>query len=527
MKIKNVFTRLGVASREAWVLPSLVAVLNLLPAGRVTAQTFTTLHSFTFSDGASPRAELILSGNTLYGTAAGGGSSGAGTVFALSTDGTGFTNLHLFQKIYYRLGNANCNALLDCVRAGGEDCECTPAPGQYYCRCYGYGEGARPYAGLILSSNTLYGTASQGGTAGNLYSARQGTVFGVNTDGTGFTTLHSFTRESNPRAGLILSGNSLYGTTEGGTSGAGTVFALNTDGTGFTSLRSFAGGNDGAYPHGGLILSGNTLYGTTEGGSSDAGTVFALNTGGTGFTILHRFAGGSDGANPTAGLVLSGNTLYGTTSAGGSGGAGTVFAVNTDGTGFTNLHSFAATSTNSSGTYTNSDGATPQAGLILSGNTLYGTATGGGSSGKGAVFALNTDGTGFTNLHSFTACATNSSGVETNGDGAYPYAGLLLSGNTLYGTASAGGTSGNGTVFSLSFRPQLTITPSGTNVILSWPISYAGFSYTGSILQQTANLGSPDAWVLSDLFPPVIVDGRIRLSGPTLGPQRFYRLRRQ
>src|SRR5438477_11644480 len=38
---------LGAASRKAWVLPTLIAVLNLSPAGRVTAQTFTTLHSFT------------------------------------------------------------------------------------------------------------------------------------------------------------------------------------------------------------------------------------------------------------------------------------------------------------------------------------------------------------------------------------------------------------------------------------------------------------------------------------------------
>ena len=77
----------------------------------------------------------------------------------------------------------------------------------------------------------------------------------------------------------------------------------------------------------------------------------------------------------------------------------------------------------------NSDGANPYAGLILSGNTLYGTANGGGSSGNGTVFAVNTNGTGFTNLHSFTAYLVN------NSDGAYPEAGLILSGNTLYGTA--------------------------------------------------------------------------------------------
>ena len=92
------------------------------------------------------------------------------------------------------------------------------------------------------------------------------------------------------------------------------------------------------------------------------------------YIVLRR----NDGANPEAGLILSGNTLYGTTYyGGGTNGDGTVFAVNTDGTGFTNLHSFTATTV----TYpwTNSDGANPEARLILSGNTLYGTTFGGGS----------------------------------------------------------------------------------------------------------------------------------------------------
>src|SRR5450759_5024892 len=82
--IKNLFTRLGVASMRSRVLPALIAGLGLIPAGRVTAQTFTNLHSFTApsgsnstnSDGAVPYAGLILSGNILYGTAEQGGSSG-------------------------------------------------------------------------------------------------------------------------------------------------------------------------------------------------------------------------------------------------------------------------------------------------------------------------------------------------------------------------------------------------------------------------------------------------------------------
>src|SRR5258706_3583771 len=95
-----------------------------------------------------------------------------------------------------------------------------------------------------------------------------------------------------------------------------------------------------------------------------------------------------------------------------------------------------------------SDGKEPMAGLLLSGNTLYGTAYRGGSSGYGTVFAVNTNGTGFTNLHSFTALDTFTR--TTNSDGVYPQADLMLSGNDLYGTASQGGSAGGGTVFSLS-----------------------------------------------------------------------------
>ena len=108
-------------------------------------------------------------------------------------------------------------------------------------------------------------------------------------------------------------------------------------------------------------------------------------------------------------MVLSGNTLYGTAELGGSGNYGTVFAVNTNGTGFTTLYSF--TATNDNGIITNSEGAAPWCELALSGNTLYGTAAQGGSGLDGTVFALNTDGTGFTTIHIFTA-RTGTSGLS-------------------------------------------------------------------------------------------------------------------
>src|SRR5204863_283474 len=140
----------------------------------------------------------------------------------------------------------------------------------------------------------------------------------------------------------------------------------------------------------------------------------------------------------------SGNTLYGTAQLGGNNLRGAIFDINTDDTGITNLHSIAAIPI-FPGPYTNSDATHPLAGLILSGSTLYGTASGGGTFGHGTIFKINTDGTGFTNLHIFTPTPG-----WVNSDGAYPYAELTLAGNTLYGTASQGGNNGNGTVFKLN-----------------------------------------------------------------------------
>jgi uncharacterized repeat protein (TIGR03803 family) len=236
-----------------------------------------------------------------------------------------------------------------------------------------------------------------------------------------------------------------------------------------------------------LALSGNTLYGTTSrGGGGSAGTVFGVNADGTGFTNLHSFtpvsgslSTNSDGKFPYAGVVLSGNTLYGTTRYAGSGAAGTVFRLNTDGTGFTNLHSFTPVSGSLS---TNSDGAYPYGGLMLSGNALFGTTEGGGSGGSGTIFKINTNGTGFANLYTFSAAVyVNSLGASTNSDGAYSYAGLLLSGNTLYGTTQQGTSRGSGAVFALTLASAPTPIPLniqliGSTAVLSWSDLASAFS---------------------------------------------------
>ena len=129
------------------------------------------------------------------------------------------------------------------------------------------------------------------------------------------------------------------------------------------------------------------------------------------------------------------------------------------------------------------------------------------------MFTINTDGTGFTTLYAFT----------DGNDGAYPYAALILSDNTLFGTAEEGGAEGYGTVFSLSLPPspsELVITPTGPYVILSWPVSTNGF-----ILQSTTNLAAPSAW--TNVAPePVVIAGQNLIINTMSGAQQFYRLKR-
>ncbi len=409
------------------------------------------------------------------------------------------------------------------------------------------GDGSHPDSPLVLSSNTLYGTTSSGNT-----------VFAINTDGTGFTTLYKFSGGADgagPIGRLVLSGSNLYGTTElGGTgNGGGTVFSLRTDGTAFTNLYSFHG-YDGAGPEAGLVLSADTLYGTTfGGGTAQSGTVFKINTDGTGFATLHNFTAGNgitniDGGDPRCGLVVSGNTLYGTTYYGGSGGNGTIFAVNTDGTGFRVLYNFAE-GRDELNSFSNVGGANPGAGMVLSGETLYGTAENGGALHGGTVFKIDTNGANFVTLHDLDlyvdrvhpqaglALSGNilygTAGivfeVSTNGTGytiiyafdfvsqGYPQE-LISSGNTLYGVTPTGGTLRDGTVFSLFTPPRLTINPFGEDLVLTWPTNSPGFS-----LQATTNLVPPVTW--TTVSPgAVVINGQNVITNSISAAQQFYRL---
>lgn len=85
------------------------------------------------------------------------------------------------------------------------------------------------------------------------------------------------------------------------------------------------------------------------------------------------------------------------------------------------------------------DGAAPYSGLTDVNGSLYGTASAGGTSGNGMAFGIS--------ISSRKEIAHDS---FSGSNGAAPEAGLIGVGGKLYGTAAAGGTSSKGTVFAIS-----------------------------------------------------------------------------
>jgi uncharacterized repeat protein (TIGR03803 family) len=392
-----------------------VLLIVFATCGACAAASYKVLHAFgNGSDGAGVEAGVTLDpeGN-LYGTTAGGGAYGYGTVFKLvkKPDGRWAERLlHQFKNgdpdgyfPYGRvtldgMGNIYSTTALGGAHNSGTAFELTPGPTGWsltvlysFCAQPGCGDGGSTEAGLALDQ------------AGNLYGVSN-VVYQLAPVPDGWTENVLYTFCSKPGcsdgvgtyADVILDDKGiLYGTTFGG--GAydqGVVFKLKSmpDGT-WTEhvLHSFGSfPEDGRQPSNGALAldSAGNLYGTTQdGGKYGPGTVFRLTRQPNGHwkeTILHNFKAGKGGYFPDAGVVVdeAGN-VYGTAGVGGDPdckcGVAYRLAPNPDGTWtYTVLHRF-----------NGYDGAFPAANLAFDdkGN-LYGTTRYGSSGGGGVVFEI-------------------------------------------------------------------------------------------------------------------------------------------
>jgi uncharacterized repeat protein (TIGR03803 family) len=221
-------------------------VYQLTPSGN--GWNLNTLHFFSPSngDGYAPGGGVIFDkdGN-LWGTTAGGGVSGQGTIFEVKNiPGVGWQ-----ESLVYSF-------------AGDTD-------------------GWLPAAGLVEDgAGNFYGGTQSGGAEGG------GTVFELSPVGNSwnFQVLHSFSGAPGtycgPSAVLSLdSVGNLYGTTLcDGAQQQGNVFKLTNTANGwvYTSVYDFTGGSDGARPVSNVTIdTDGTLYGTaTQGGSLAGGCVY-------------------------------------------------------------------------------------------------------------------------------------------------------------------------------------------------------------------------------------------------------------
>jgi uncharacterized repeat protein (TIGR03803 family) len=301
--------------------------------------TITTILNFNGTDGSAPWGDMIAdSSGNIYGTTAGGGQYGDGTVYKIA---------------------AGTNSVTTVASFNGTD-------------------GANPADGLVLdSSGNLWGTTANNGANGD------GTVYEIASGSSTISLVASFssTTGTNSFGGLLVdSSGNVYGTTKLGGSGAdGAVFEIPSGSGSINVLASFTS-SSGYEPYGGLVRdSSGNLYGTTiTGGANGDGTVFELVSGGNTITPLASF-NGTNGSGPRDALIMdSSGNLYGTTYGGGASSDGTAFEVAHGSGTITTLASFNGT-----------NGNAPWGKLTMDSNgNLYGATWSGGTNSDGNVFEL-------------------------------------------------------------------------------------------------------------------------------------------
>ena len=286
---------------------------------------------------------FVVSGSTIYGATPEGGFNGqpfvyptnlgSGTLYSLGTDGSNYQILHNFgsvtgdgtMPIAFEL---NGSTLTGVTPYGGSHQAGTvykiSTSGSGYQILYNFGatatDGIMPSYLLPIAGSTFYGSCASGGVN------NAGILFKINQDGGSYAILHSFTEPAPVDPGLVdLSGSTLYGSTEfGGTSRSGSVFSVGTDGSNYQVLHNFpAGAGDGFTTIDWVRLIGSTLYGLTTTGNVNSGVIFklAVSGGGTSTKIIGlsgnlAFGNVTNGTTATATLTLhnTGNTTLTVTS---------------------------------------------------------------------------------------------------------------------------------------------------------------------------------------------------------------------
>jgi uncharacterized repeat protein (TIGR03803 family) len=388
-----------------------------------TGANFTQLYAFTGgTDVGNPVSIVISPDQHIFGISTGYGAKGEGALFKMTLSGSGYTLIHSFTSAH----GYQPTALVM-----GTD-------GNLYGTCESGGSHSDGTIWMSTSSGAasdIYSLTSADGSApdalvqagdGALYGTVAGGLFRVTTAGK-YTYLHSMSYLNNSH--LTVAGNNVYGV-EWDAVLDGSVFAYNVSTGTFSEPYAFPSGSYIAYDAVSLFVGADgRLYGASYYNSvpGDQGAVYALNTNGTGFTYLYQFVGDKDTAYPYQIVQAANGTLYGITGYGSvTGGYGLIFAIQPDGSGYSVVSNF----TSYVGNWANF--------LLGPGGNIYVWMPANGANNAGQILVVNSNGS-MTPIYSFTTAS-----------GSTPAWMVYASDGNFYGLANAGGANKTGVLFKLA-----------------------------------------------------------------------------
>ncbi len=294
-------------------------------------------------------------------------------------------------------------------------------------------KGKSPSEDLLKATNgKFYGMTTAGGDNDG------GVIFEYDIATNSYLVLHHFEVGSIPKGSLIETGGKFYGTTSGGGSFTfGVIFEYNLATSVFTVLYDFGTSvGDGTSPEGSLVLLGGKFYGMTYGGGSFGfGTIFEYDPGSDTHTVIHSFDDTNNGSNPLGSLIVSGQTLCGVTSSGGTFYSGVLFEFNLLAASINVLYNF--------------DDDIPSGSLIAYSGKFYGMTLAGGTNFEGSIFEYAPSTDIYSELFSF----------DNDVYGSYPFGSLVESGGKLYGMTNGGGSNFSGVLF------EYTLSNSNYNIL--------------------------------------------------------------
>ena len=416
---------------KRYFLPSAIVISTMISQQSWPSSTVAPIHQFpalnssnTNVGGAQPQTLILGTDGLLYGTTRTGGPDGQGTLYSMSTAGSGFKVLRSF-----------CNK-----------------------QCGGVAPGAVPHFLTEGADGFLYGLTERGGFStynpsglgGTQNDSNHGTLYKIHRDGTSFSVIHnfcsttapsspcSFSKGFAPQQIVIQPDGTIYGTTlSGGSSDQGVVFKITPAGTYSVihTLSVFTAGGD-KWPK--ILLDGKDgfLYGTAE------NSVFRISDAGA-FTKIASFAPSI--GRPESLLLADDGNLYGTTS--------TIFFRLSRSGALTTLRNFGA----GTGVFV----------LKMQGadRRLYGIYAAASTSLDGTINRISLDGLIFENLYSFSPRTPNASG-GTNSDGVIPSDFIASNDGNFFAAMKEGGTAGAGSIIKVTHpAPAVSIAASPVEIL--------------------------------------------------------------